>query len=270
MSTLAQEGEVKKIIGASRRRKFSPAAKPAAHEPEEFPVNEPEFPEESDSPVIAGDPKRDALAAPKYAVTIRVNDQPTLDAANGFLKNVKLLIGKIDETFDPQIEQAHRLHKSLLAEKKKFTAPLEDAERIVKRTIAGYLAEEDRKRREAEAERARIEAEARAEAEKKLRAVEKAEAKGDIAKAEAIAQEAVNTMAAKIEAAPVVPDAPIASGLSLRKVWKFRIIDEKLLPREYLVPDEMKIGRVIRALKDEANIPGVSVYSEDDVSSRAT
>ena len=48
------------------------------------------------------------------------------------------------------------MHKSLLAEKKKFTSPLEEAEKIVKRSIAGYLAEEDRKRREAESERARI------------------------------------------------------------------------------------------------------------------
>jgi len=98
--------------------------------------------------------------------------------------------------------------------------------------------------------------------------VEKAEAKGNFAKAEALAQEAVNVMEAKIEEAPVVP-APVATGLSLRKVWKFRIKDAALLPREYLIPDEVKIGRVVRALKGDAKIPGVSVYSEDDVSSRA-
>jgi hypothetical protein len=260
VATQAEDIEVKKIIRPVKRFK-SQSAKPVSVESE--------FPEEPDTVLPVGDAKQDALAAPKYALTIRVNNQPTLDVANGFLKNVKTLIGKIDASFDPQIEQAHKLHKSLIAEKKKFTAPLEDAERIVKRTIAGYLAEEDRKRREAEAERARIETEAREEAERKLKAVEKAEAKGDIAKAEAIAQEAANTMAAKIDAAPVIPDAPVASGLSLRKVWKFRIIDAALLPREYLIPDEVKIGRVIRALKDEAKIPGVSVYSEDDISSRA-
>jgi hypothetical protein len=269
MATPSEFVTVKKIMRRGPS-KFGDGAAVAAPEPDEFPADESEFPEEPGAmDPTPGDPKQDALAAPKYAATLLVNDQPTLDTANGFLKNIKLLIGKIDDSFDPQIDQAHKLHKSLLAEKKKFTAPLEESERIVKRTIAGYLAEEDRKRREAEAERARIEAEARAEADKKLRAVEKAEAKGDFAKAEAIAQEAVNVMEAKIEAAPVVPDAPVASGLSLRKVWKFKIKDAALLPREYLIPDEVKIGRVVRALKDDAKIPGVSVYSEDDVSSRA-
>lgn len=267
----ADEVVVKKVIGPARRRKFASPAQ--ALEREEFPSEESEFPEEpspeSEDELAGGDPRQEALVAPKYALTLRVNDQPSLDRANGFLKSVKALAARIAETFDPQISKAYELHRSLLAEKKKFTAPLEEAERIAKRTIAGYLAEEDRKRREAEAERARIEAEARAEADKKLRAVEKAEAKGNFAKAEALAQEAVNVMEAKIEEAPVVPDAPVATGLSLRKVWKFRIKDAALLPREYLIPDEVKIGRVVRALKGDAKIPGVSVYSEDDVSSRA-
>lgn len=271
MSTTAENLEVKKVIGPARRRKFSSPAPGPSPENEEFPSDEPEFPEDP-APVdelAGGDPRRNALAAPKFALTLKVKDQPSLDVANEFLKSIKSLAARIAETFDPQISRAHELHKSLLAEKKKFTNPLDDAEKIVKRTIAGYLAEEDRKRREAEAERARIEAEARAEADKKLRAVEKAEAKGNFAKAEALAQEAVNVMEAKIEEAPVVPDAPVATGLSLRKVWKFRIKDAALLPREYLIPDEVKIGRVVRALKGDAKIPGVSVYSEDDVSSRA-
>lgn len=264
----ADEVVVKKVIGPARRRKL--ASPVPAPEPEEFPRDEPEFPEDPmpgmSSVVIR---KEDALTAPQYAKSLTVSDQQSLDVANGFLRDVKAIGAKIAETFDPQISKAHELHRSLLAEKKKYTAPLDEAERIVKRTIAGYLAEEDRKRREAEAERARIEAEARAEADKKLRAVEKAEAKGNFAKAEALAQEAVNVMEAKIEEAPVVPDAPVATGLSLRKVWKFRIKDAALLPREYLIPDEVKIGRVVRALKGDAKIPGVSVYSEDDVSSRA-
>jgi ribosomal protein S17E len=270
MATLSEEVTVRKILRRGPS-KFKGAASPAPAPESEFPEDESEFPEEPKivaMPSVALISKEDALTAPQYAKSLTVTDQPTLDKANGFLKDVKAIGAKIAETFDPQIKKAHELHGSLLAEKKKFTAPLDDAEKIVKKTIAGYLAEEDRKRREAEAERARIEAEARAEADKKLRAVEKAEAKGDFAKAESIAQDALNVMEAKIEAAPVIPEAPMAAGLSLTKNWKFRIIDKKLIPLEYLAPDEVKIGRVVRALKNEANIPGVSVYSEDSVSSR--
>lgn len=267
MSTAEQDVVVKKVIGPARRRRFTASA--PAPEPEEFPRDEPEFPEDpmpGMSSVVVR--KEDALTAPQYAKSLTVSDQQSLDVANGFLRDVKAIGAKIAETFDPQISKAHELHRSLLAEKKKYTAPLDEAEKIVKRTIAAYLDDMERRRREAEAERARIEAEARAEADRKLRAVERAEAKGDFAKAEALAQEAVNAMESKIEAAPVIPEAPIATGLSLREDWKYRIIDKSLIPLEYLIPDEVKIGRVVRALKAEAKIPGVSVYSEKSVSSR--
>jgi hypothetical protein len=71
-----------------------------------------------------------------------------------------------------------------------------------------------------------------------------------------------------VEAAPIVPEAPRASGLSLTETWKFSIVDASLIPREYLVPDEIKIGRIVRAMKGETKIPGVRIYSEKSVSSR--
>lgn len=237
---------------------------------------ESEFP---DDPVVSAKPatavavvedeaKREALAAPKYAAGLSVTDQDTLDYAHAFLKAVKTRAEQIAASFDPQIGRAHELHKSLLAEKKKFTAPLEDAERIVKRTIAGYLAEEERKRNEIEAERARVEAIARAKAEAEYRKAQDASASGNNAKADAIIDKAYAELENATAAAPVVPDAPTAHGLALVENWKFQIIDKKLLPAEYLIPDEIKIGRVVRALKGEANIPGVRVYSEKTVSAR--
>jgi hypothetical protein len=266
MATLSEEVTAKKILrrGTSKFSKGAASPAPAAIEESEFP----EEPEVVEMPSVGIIKKEDALTAPQYAKTLTVTDQPTLDVANTFLKNIKAIASKVSDSFDPQIKRAHELHGSLIAEKKKFTAPLEDAEKIVKRTIAGYLDAEDRKRREAEAERARIEAEARAEAEKKMKAVEKAEAKGDLAKAESLAQEAVNIMAAKIDAAPIVPESPNAAGLSLREDWKFAIVDASAIPREYLSPDEVKIGRIVRALKSEAKIPGVRIWSEKSVSAR--
>jgi hypothetical protein len=48
----------------------------------------------------------------------------------------------------------------------------------------------------------------------------------------------------------------------MRENWKFRVTNEKLIPREYLKADEIKIGGVVRALKGSTNIPGVEVYNE--------
>jgi hypothetical protein len=269
MSIQAEDIEVKQVIGPKRRRRFAKRA--AVSEPKTFPSDESEFPDEPevvDNPTAAIITKEAALTAPRYAHSLTVTNQTSLDTANSFLKDLKAVGAKIAETFDRLISQAHEHHKSLLAEKKKFMDPLAQAEVIVKRTIAGFLAEEDRKRHEAESERAGVEAEARRQAEAMLKAAEEAEAKGDIVKADALINKAEAELDKTLAAAPVVPEAPNASGLTLREDWKFQVIDKSLLPREYLIPDEVKIGRVVRALKSEAKIPGVRVWSEKSVSSR--
>ena len=58
------------------------------------------------------------------------------------------------------------------------------------------------------------------------------------------------------------------AGLTVREDWKFSIVDAALIPREYLIPDEKKIGRIVRAMKDATNIPGVRVYAEKGIATR--
>ena len=62
----------------------------------------------------------------------------------------------------------------------------------------------------------------------------------------------------------VLPGAPKLAGSSERTYWKFQITDEAALPREYLMPDEKKIGQVVRAMKEKAvgHIPGVYAYPD--------
>ena len=38
----------------------------------------------------------------------------------------------------------------------------------------------------------------------------------------------------------------------------------KLLPREFLIPDEKKIGAYARSMKGSGAIPGVDIYYVDD------
>jgi len=47
-----------------------------------------------------------------------------------------------------------------------------------------------------------------------------------------------------------------------RKVWKYRIVNEALIPREYLTPDLQKIGSLVRGFKEKFNISGIQVYEE--------
>ncbi len=55
---------------------------------------------------------------------------------------------------------------------------------------------------------------------------------------------------------------------TIKKVWKFRIIDESLVPREFCSPNESKIREYVNANKDAASITGVETYEELDVRSR--
>ena len=58
------------------------------------------------------------------------------------------------------------------------------------------------------------------------------------------------------------------AGISTRTNWKFKIVDELLIPREYLIPDEKYIGQIVRAGKGKKQIPGIEIYSENIIASR--
>lgn len=195
----------------------------------------------------------------------------------------------ITETFRPRIEEAHALHKGLLADEKRFLAPVEEADRLVRGKLAAYEAEQARLRREAEAaaqrERERLEREARelaaaeqrrlqTEAEdRRLQEAVQLEAAGD--------RDGAERMIAAPVAAPVVtpatvfvPRPPIAAppkveGVSFRTEFDFRIVDESRIPREYLAVDEKKIRGVVKALRQQARIPGVEVFERRVSSVRA-
>jgi len=57
-----------------------------------------------------------------------------------------------------------------------------------------------------------------------------------------------------------IGDAPKTN---LRKVTKVRIVDESLLPREYLIPNLTAITEAV--LKQKINVPGTEVYEEKSI-----
>lgn len=56
--------------------------------------------------------------------------------------------------------------------------------------------------------------------------------------------------------------------VNIRTVQKVRIVDETLIPREYLVPDMTKITQAV--LKDNQNVPGVEIYEDKIIASTTT
>ena len=181
------------------------------------------------------------------------------DAAQ-FLKDCRAVVKEIDATFATLIKDAHTLHRNLIGKRDYHREPLQLAEREIKQRMGRWSSEQERIRVEREqAERKRLAQEAE---DRRLAEAETLEATGQAEAADAL-----------IEAPPPPPppvvirtSVPKTKGISVRKVWKYRIVDFKLIPHEYLTVDEKKIGAVVRALKENAKIAGVEVYSEDSTS----
>lgn len=137
---------------------------------------------------------------------------------------------------------------------------LKEAERAIKQAMIGWQAEVARVAKEAQDridEAARLKAEAEkaeleAKAVKMVQAGQVDKAADLVAKAEAIEPEPVQLAVAQ----------PKVVGISTREIWKFRITDINLLPREFMLPDEKALGALARQNKGLVPIPGVEFYSE--------
>lgn len=203
-----------------------------------------------------------ALALPDQARALVVETPEQYESAGGFLLRIKDVRGRIDATFNPIIAKAHDAHKEALAQKKKLEDPLIAAEGIIKPRLAAFNQRQETARREQERKEQEA-ARKRAEKDQLKRAVA-AEAQGNAAEAEQILNTPVDVPAV------VKPSTtPTVAGIAHRTIWKFRVVDERQVPREYLRVDDTKIGAVVRALKGEARIAGVEVYAEQTVAAGA-
>lgn len=199
-----------------------------------------------------------AVATVEKAQDMMIASNEDYKVAGDFLLDLKDLQKQINEFMDPIIKKAHEAHKEAIKQKKTVESPLKEAEKIVKTKMQAWYELEEKKRQE---EERRLQEQAQKEAEEKR-----------LAEAEAL-EKAGNDEAAlnKLDedvAAPtvIVPkQTPKIEGVSNRQVWNYRIKDESKIPREYMIPDRVRIGQIVRANKDRTDIPGVEVYSETNL-----
>jgi DNA repair exonuclease SbcCD ATPase subunit len=208
------------------------------------------------------------------------------EAAAAFLREIK---SRWNETEDQRKHLVAPINEAKDRVQRLFAGPdgpltiYSKAEGIVKNKLADYQREQERIRQEeqrianerARKEREELEARAR-EQERKARekadadrkAAEEAAAAGraeEAAKLEARADRTENKAAEKAQAlelqaasvvAPVIErEAPKVAGLKTREVWKFEITDASKINPTFLCPDLDKIGKTVKALKNDA--PGV-------------
>lgn len=161
--------------------------------------------------------------------------------------------------FEKELEAEYKTHPTIIEAKRIQTVKSELAtllETARKTAKARQMAWEDEQESIRKAEEARLAAEA------KKRADDEALARAKDAtptEAVAILEEAITAPAPVV----VLPKtAPAAK--NRRMVKKFRIVNAAAIKRDYLTPDEVKIGQIVRALGKaaEATVGGIEVYEE--------
>jgi len=225
------------------------------------------------------------VVAQANQIVIASDDE--LEMAASFLTLLATREKEVNATFDPIIAKAHEAHKEALAQKRKFTDPLIEATKTVKGKILTFsnekerldrieqarlqkLAQEKADAEAAEAARLAKEETARRQ-EAALAEAAQLESQGEGHLADIVLQTAADEAAFTPEPMPVFV-APVVlqtsakpSGIALPKVWKWEIVDESQLERQYLMPNTQSIGSAVKSQKGMAKIRGVRIWSENEV-----
>jgi len=212
-----------------------------------------------------------ALAWPDQANALRIVDTRTFQAAGVMLVDIRGLREEVNAEFDPTIKAANAAHKTAVGAKKRVETPLAEAEATIKRMMAVYQTECERRR--AEAQRKLEEEMRRMEEEKRLISAEKMLDAG-------LPEVADSLMEAPIVIAPVrVAALPKADGVSFREVWRAEVTNladlaayaaaNPELAVMLIGPNMTGLNQLARTRKSDMNIPGVKAVSEKTVSARA-
>jgi hypothetical protein len=184
----------------------------------------------------------------------RIATAPEYEAAGEELKQIKAAQSRVDAVRKAITRPIDEAKAAAMAFFRPFVTKLEAAEIGIKRSMVVYAEQLAAQRRE---DQRRADEAARRTQERLRERALVAETSGKVEKAAALGAQADAVVAPVIQRQP-----PKVAGVQTREVWKFVVEDEAKLPREYLVPDESKIRRVVQALKGDARIAGVRVWSE--------
>jgi len=206
--------------------------------------------------------KQEVNLLPEKAKSIIITTNQEYEVAGTFLTTIKGRRKKVSETFDPICKKAWDAHKEAVAQRKKLTDPLDEAEKIVKSCISKYITLCERTRREEQR---------RLEAEEKKRQEEQAILEAQNAETE---EEATEIIEEAIENRPVVVAPKIETkveGISRRMVWMWKYANLSKINPEFLIPDEKKINLIVKSMGKNAEqmVGGISTYQEAIISARS-
>ena len=207
--------------------------------------------------------KTESQSIIEHAKSFEIKDTTDYQRAAALQILITDLINKIKETHNPVIEHWSKKHKEAITEREKDLLPLVGAKTILEGKRISYKNYVDIEKAKQEA--ALYQEEKRKAEELALLTAIQAEESGQKEAADKIIDNPITV-------APVIlpSAAPKTKGQINRKAPKFRIIDESLIPRQYLIPDNKSIKKVVKALKERHGIPGIEIYYVEKESFRRT
>lgn len=224
------------------------------------------------------------------AESVIVKNPADYDSANWMRREIKATIAKITDYWKPLKDAAYAQHKAIVARESEILTPLKEADKTVETRMLVWWREQERIRLEAEREQARQAAEMRRREEEARRAMEEAarlaaeaameqddtgEIDEDTMNILQLAQAQVNATSAAVDAVePVyVPSAPKAFGMSVKKVWRARVVDANAVPIEVAgivvrPVDEKLLNKLATTSQGKLKCPGVEFYQEEQTAVR--
>lgn len=214
-----------------------------------------------------------ALDVRAYVKDVKAKMKPGIDSAKSHLDFLKNEMTKytapaelIDSVVSKKAEEWKRAEREAAERERQRIQAQAEAEARAKaeaeRREAERIAAEQRKAREKELEAARKAGEIKAKEAERLRK----QAEEDERKARELAARQCEETAKAVPVVKVEAAVPKVAGIKARVNWKFRIVDETKIPRQYLTPDLTSIGYFVRETKKAGEvIPGVEAYSEDGI-----
>lgn len=162
--------------------------------------------------------------------------------------------------FKKPAEDANNVHKFITSLRGTLVQPLDDIEELLKTRRKNFRQEDERarlKKEEAARKQAKDEAEQAA-----LQQAAQMQEIGETAAAETILERAAMAPPPPVHVASEVPKE---KGKSVRKTWKYKVVNEQLVKREFLMPDDSKIKPIVEKLGLDAMsiIGGIEVYPDE-------
>lgn len=195
------------------------------------------------------------------AKDLQIATQVEYQEATGFLQRIKGKYKEIEDARKAITQPMDEAKKRVMELFRKPLTVLSSAETYLKNQMVTYHDEQEKKRREEEAtaEAERIKEEAKLE-----KKIEKAIDKGDEGRAEELQAEKDN-----IVTPPTTVEVPQAEGIAFKEKWEVEVVNESLVPRQYLMPNLPMLNKTVQAQKGKIPIPGTRFKMRKIVASRS-